>query len=158
MTTPPMRPFAASLPMALLQAREAAMRLFRPMLAEHGLTEQQWRVLRALTATSPVDVGDLAERTFLLPPSLSRILSNLEQRGLIVRSVDTTDQRRSLIALSSHGLEQVGTIAPESEQRYAAIEEAFGTERLTRLLDELYDLAALDLGAGVFDDVRGHAP
>ena len=42
MTSPAMRPFDASLPMALLQAREAAMRLFRPLLAEHDLTDQRW--------------------------------------------------------------------------------------------------------------------
>ena len=146
MTSDAMRPFFASLPMALLQAREAAMRLFRPMLAEHDLTEQQWRVLRALTATdAPVDAGALAGRTFLLAPSLSRILANLEERGLIVRAVDPDDQRRALIALSDHGVHQVRTIAPESEQRYAAIEAAFGTDRLAHLLDELHDLAALDL-------------
>jgi len=34
--------------MELLKAREAAMERFRPMLREHGLTEQQWRVIRAL--------------------------------------------------------------------------------------------------------------
>ncbi len=146
MTPPAMRPFDASLPMALLQARESAMRLFRPLLAEHDLTEQQWRVLRALTATkAPVDAGELAARTFLLAPSLSRILANLEDRDLIVRAVDPDDQRRSLIALSAAGAAQVRAIAPESEQRYAAIETAFGAARLARLLDELHDLAALDL-------------
>lgn len=141
-----MRPFDASLPMALLQAREAAMRLFRPLLAEHDLTEQQWRVLRALAATdAPVDAGELAARTFLLAPSLSRILAKLEDRGLIVRAVDHDDQRRSLIALAALGAEQVCVVAPESEQRYAAIEAAFGADRLARLLDELHDLAALDI-------------
>ncbi len=146
MNSPAMRPFESSLPMALLQAREAAMRRFRPLLAEHDLTEQQWRVLRALTATdAPVDAGDLASRTFLLAPSLSRILANLEERGLIVRAVDPDDQRRALIALSERGGEQVRAIAPASEERYAAIEAAFGAERLARLLDELHDLAALDL-------------
>lgn len=146
MTSPPMRPFTASLPMALLQAREAAMRLFRPLLAEHDLTEQQWRVLRALTATdAPVDAGELAERTFLLAPSLSRILAHLEERSLITRSIDPTDQRRSLIALSAAGTTRVSEIAPESEDRYAAIERAFGTERLAHLLDELHELAALEV-------------
>ena len=80
----PIRPFEQSLPMALLRAREAAMRRFRPLLAAHALTEQQWRVLRALTATDKaVEPTVLAELTFLLAPSLSRILSNLEGRGLI---------------------------------------------------------------------------
>ena len=146
MSSQPMRSFESSLPMALLRAREATMRLFRPLLAAHDLTEQQWRVLRALTATDdPVDAGDLAERTYLLAPSLSRILANLEERGLIVRAVDPHDQRRALIALSEHGVRQVRTIAPDSELRYSTIEHAFGADRLARLLDELHDLAALDL-------------
>ena len=68
----PMRPFSASLPMALLLAREATMRRFRPSLAEHGLTEQQWRVLRALaSADQPIEVSVLAERTALLAPSVT---------------------------------------------------------------------------------------
>ena len=37
-----------SLPMALLRARELLMERFRPMLSAHGVTEQQWRVLRVL--------------------------------------------------------------------------------------------------------------
>ena len=57
--SPNLRPFTHSLPMALLRAREATMRWFRPHLAAHGLTEQRWRVLRALTsADGPLDVGN----------------------------------------------------------------------------------------------------
>ena len=145
-TAPPMRPFTASLPMALLRAREAAMRLFRPMLAQHDLTEQQWRVLRALTAVDEaIDAGELASRTFLLAPSLSRILVNLDERGLIHRRPDPSDQRRTLIELTTAGQGAVAEVAPESELRYQAIESAFGAERLARLLGELHDLAELDV-------------
>lgn len=142
-----MRPFEQSLPMALLRAREAAMRRFRPLLTEHDLTEQQWRVLRALTANvEPVEPTVLAEQTFLLAPSLSRILSNLERRALIVRSVAAHDHRRSLIELSPSGRMLVRTVAPSSEAAYRRIEQRFGADRLRRLLDELHDLADLDLG------------
>lgn len=142
-----MRPFAASLPMALLQARETAMRLFRPLLAEHDLTEQQWRVLRALAAGDEAqDVGALAHQTFLLAPSLSRILTNLEGRGLIARTTAENDQRRSLIELAPSGRELVARVAPTSEATYNRIEQGFGTDRLARLLGELHDLAALDIG------------
>ena len=141
-----MRPFQASLPMALLQARESAMRLFRPLLAEYDLTEQQWRVLRALTAApGPVDAGELAEQTFLLAPSLSRMLATMEKRGLITRTADPADQRRSLIALSIAGTQLVQTVAPHSEDRYSRIEATFGARRLADLLDELHELAAIDL-------------
>ena len=81
------RGFDRSLPMALMRAREAVMRHFRPSLAEHDLTEQQWRVLRALAdADTALSVGELAERTYLLGPSLSRMLTLLDDRGLIARS------------------------------------------------------------------------
>ncbi len=133
--------------MALLRARESAMRLFRPMLANYDLTEQQWRVLRALTAaTEPIEPRELAERTFLMPPSLSRILANLEGRRLINRTSHQVDQRRALISLSDQGRSIVGTVAPESELLYHAIEVEFGSERLQRLLDELHDLARLEAG------------
>lgn len=159
-----MRPFTESLPMALLQARESTMRLFRPMLSDHDLTEQQWRVLRALTASDHSDdgadagpgpgpdAGDLARRTFLLSPSLSRILANLEDRGLIVRCADQADSRRTLITLTDQGRELVATVAPDSERLYASIEAAFGAERLDRLLAELDDLANIDFNASAAGD------
>ena len=138
-----MRSFDDSLPMALLQAREAAMRLFRPLLAKHDLTEQQWRVLRALAAsTQDLEVGEIAEQTFLLSPSLTRILSNLEGRQLISRATVAKDQRRSAISLTGSGHDLVTDIAPKSETIYSLIEAAFGSKRLASLLDELTDLRA----------------
>ncbi len=138
-----MRDFKHSLPMGLLKAREAAMSRFRPLLAEQGLTEQQWRVLRSLTAADdPLSAGEVAERTFLLGPSLSRILANLEERSLIIRSTAPSDQRRSLLELTSGGRELVATVAPHSEAAYNQIEEDFGKQRLHDLLDELAALEA----------------
>ena len=139
-----MRPFDRSLPMALLRAREAAMRRFRPLLAEHNLTEQQWRVLRALTTDDDaIEPTLLADRTVLLAPSLSRILAKLEIRGLITRKVALHDQRRALIELSDDGRRMVADIGPASERIYRDIESVFGADRLSRLLCELDDLAAL---------------
>jgi hypothetical protein len=77
----PMREFSRSLPMSLLRAREAVMRQFRPSLRRHDLTEQQWRILRALAAIEAIEVTELARTAFLLGPSLSRILRDLEARG-----------------------------------------------------------------------------
>ena len=56
----PMREFSRSLPMSLLRAREAVMRQFRPSLRSHGLTEQQWRILRALLAIDTSDCPSAA--------------------------------------------------------------------------------------------------
>ncbi len=141
MTVTELRGFDRSAPMALLRARESLMRRFRPILAEHGLTEQQWRVIRALAASElPLDVGEIAEATFLLGPSLSRILTNLQERGLIVRNPDRDDQRRSSVQLSRAGHALFAQIAPESERVYSQIEASFGSDRLNELLSLLNEL------------------
>ena len=118
------------------------MQHFRPLLAEHDLTEQQWRVLRALNAASePIDVGALVDATSLLAPSLTRILAKLEDDGAITRTTHPDDQRRSVIAFSPKGARLVATVAPQSEATYAMIEKSFGKRRLQSLIAELHELA-----------------
>lgn len=140
-----MREFRRSLPMSLMKAREAVMKTFIPKLREHDLSSQQWRVLRALFATldsdnPEVEMSVLADRCFLLMPSLSRIIQNLEQRKLVKRRTSDSDQRRSMIKISQAGVDMVNQLAPSLEQRYAHITEVFGygkLELLYELLDEL---------------------
>ena len=137
-TSAPLRDFQHSLPMELLKAREATMSRFRPMLRDHGLTEQQWRVIRALAATDNIDAGKLARRSFLLAPSLTRILQHLESEKLVKRSSDANDQRRAVFALTATGRKLFSKVGPDSEALYADIEREFGIEKL----ELLYDLLA----------------
>src|SRR6201987_1740062 len=125
----PMREFSRSLPMSLLRAREAVMRQFRPSVRNHGLTEQQWRILRALTAVEAIEVTELARVAFLLGPSLSRILRDLEARQLIERKTAETDQRRAVVSISAKGLKLIEAVAPTSEAVYAEITRRFGGRR-----------------------------
>ena len=138
------RSFDRSLPMALMRAREAVMRLFRPGLTEHDLTEQQWRVLRALEdADTALSVGELAQRTFLLGPSLSRMLATLDERDLIARSSVPEDARRAEITITAAGIELVADIAPRSESAYDHIDRQLGPgelEQLYVLLDKVAKL------------------
>lgn len=130
--------------MALMRAREAVMRRFRPILGEHDLTEQQWRVLRALADSGEsLTVGELGERSFLLGPSLSRMLVALGERRLVTRSADAVDARRSKIAISDRGRQLVASIAPHSEMVYDEISEHLGERDLGHLYDLLRRTAAL---------------
>jgi len=133
----PMREFSRSLPMSLLRAREAVMRQFRPALRNHGLTEQQWRILRALTAVDSIEVTELARTAFLLGPSLSRILRDLEARHLIERRTAKADLRRGVVSISPRGLKLIEAVAPNSEAIYAEITSRFGAHKLTELQDML---------------------
>ena len=126
--------------MALLRARETVMRGFRSVIRAHGLSEQQWRVIRALKESERLEIGALAERTYILKPSLTRILRDMVGRGLVVRTQVTGDQRRAHVALTPTGRALFGRIAPDSEAEYRRIETRLGkteTEELYRLLTRL---------------------
>jgi homoprotocatechuate degradation regulator HpaR len=130
-----------SLAISLLRAREAVMRQFRPMLARHDVTEQQWRVLRALGDGAPCDASELAERACILAPSLTRIIKALEERGMITREKHGHDGRRVRLAIKPKGLALLHEVAPESRAIYAELEARYGVEKIERLLDLLNELA-----------------
>lgn len=138
--TKKLRSFERSLPMTLLQTREAVMKKFIPSLKEHGLTPQQWRVIRALEHDTGLDISTLAERCHLLMPSISRIINHLDKEKLIERQVVDTDQRRSKIFLTIAGKNLFAKVAPKSVERYVAIEEKYGVRKLELLYELLDDL------------------
>jgi homoprotocatechuate degradation regulator HpaR len=143
-----MREFSRSLPMSLLRAREAVMRQFRPSLRQHGLTEQQWRILRALAAIDTIEVTELARVAFLLGPSLSRILRDLEARHLIERRTDKADLRRTVVSISDKGLKLMEVVAPSSEAIYTEITKRYGARKLFELQAMLGALEASLAGLG----------
>jgi homoprotocatechuate degradation regulator HpaR len=140
MTTARMRPFERSLPMQLMLAREAVMQRFRPHLNAHGLTDQQWRIVRALNEVAELEIVALGERCCLHAASLSRILPKLEDSGLIARRASRDDQRRVIVSLTAKGRRLFAAVAPQSEAVYAALARDIGPvrlERIYRLLDEM---------------------
>jgi homoprotocatechuate degradation regulator HpaR len=153
----PMREFSRSLPMSLLRAREAVMRQFRPSLRHHGLTEQQWRILRALTAVDSIEITELAHVAFLLGPSLSRILRDLETRGLIERRTAAADLRRGVVSISAKGLKLIEAVAPTSEAIYASITRRYGAKKLAELQGMLGALENSLSRLEVRDDGAGEA-
>lgn len=138
-----LRSFSRSLPMALLLAREAMMNRFRPALKLFNITEQQWRVLRALSSVREIEVMELAKATSLLAPSLSRILRDMEERGLVERRQVPDDLRRSLTSISADGLKLIDAVAPYSESIYQEITETVGRDRMELLQQLCRDVAGM---------------
>jgi homoprotocatechuate degradation regulator HpaR len=131
-----------SLPIALLRAREVVMERFRPMLAAHDITEQQWRVIRILGEQGIIDASEMAEKAFILAPSLTRIIRTLEERGLLHKHKDENDGRRVLLEITPAGLEIIYKVTPESRLIYKQLEARFGAEKIDALLDMLDELAS----------------
>lgn len=141
--TSEMRGFEDALPIALLRARETVMARFRPMLAANGVTEQQWRVLRAIRENQNVDATKLSDWCCLLMPSLSRILRSMENEGLITRERAASDARRQTVELTEAGQALFEKIAPQSEAIYAEIELALDNGRVSRMVGELQTMMSL---------------
>ena len=102
-------PYRQSIAGLLLAAREATMAPIRPKLRAADVTEQQWRVLRVLSDEGRLDIAALAASAMLHGPSVTRILKELGERGLIARDVDPQDKRRSIIAISEAGRARSGS-------------------------------------------------
>ncbi|MEO7467150.1 MAG: MarR family transcriptional regulator [Sphingobium limneticum] len=124
----------------LLAAREAVMNPIRPYLRQVGLTEQQWRVLRVLSDEGALDSTRLASAALLGPPTVTRIVRELMDRGLIERHPDDKDGRRSLIALRHEGAALVNLTGLHTVALTELLREKFGAERLDKLRDELVAL------------------
>ncbi len=133
-----------SLPIALLRAREKVMGPIRAMLADVGITEQQWRVLRVLQEEGPQEPTKIAERACLLLPSLTRILQKLEEKGLITRHQDSKDRRRQIIEITADGLSIIRENLMPSIRAAERIRAHLGHENYESLLDLLGELNEMD--------------
>jgi homoprotocatechuate degradation regulator HpaR len=112
----------------------------RPSLREHGLSDQQWRVLRVLGehANSAedavgVETGRVAREAFLLGPSLTGVLARMERDGLIERSRCPHDARRTVVRASPLGLSKVAKLSEAIEAHYAWMESELGKQKLAQL-------------------------
>ena len=132
-----------NLPRLLLQARESVMAHTRPSLRERGLSDQQWRVLRALGEHGSIETGRVAREAYILGPSLTGVLARMERDGLIRRQRDPGDQRRTVVQATSKGLKLIEKLSLTIEAHYASMEKKLGKRKLLALyglLDELIEL------------------
>jgi homoprotocatechuate degradation regulator HpaR len=132
-----------NLPRLLLQARESVMAHTRPSLREHGLSDQQWRVLRVLGEHGTVETGRVAREAYILGPSLTGVLARMERDGLIRRSRDPADQRRTVVEATAKGMRMVERLSDTIEHHYAWLEASLGKQKLAELyelLDRLIEL------------------
>ncbi len=129
-----------SLTLTLLQAREAAMSFFRPSLNEHGLTEQQWRIIRILEQHGELEIYQLAELACILKPSMTGVLVRMEAAGMVHRRKAEQDQRRVLVTLADKGVASFEAMSQCMEANYQRLQDALGDEKLQTLLGLLDDL------------------
>lgn len=88
--------------------RVSVMRLSRRLRAERpdsGLTLTQIATLGTIDRHGPLTPRELADHERVQPPSMTRVLAVLEQRGLIDRTPHPADGRQQLVSLAAPGRE-----------------------------------------------------
>jgi homoprotocatechuate degradation regulator HpaR len=143
-----------NLPLLLLRARESVLARFRPILNAHGLTEQQWRIVRALLETGPLEPKQIGQLCGISSPSMAGILSRMETLGLVHRERLEHDQRRVLVTVSARSRQLAQQMAPLIEARYAELEARLGAPFVATLYDTL-DRLLEQIGTTDFESEDG---
>ena len=84
----------------------AAIHLLRHLRQEDdasGLTAPRLSALSVVVFGGPLTVGELAHAEQVRPPTISRLVSDLEERGLVVRSTDPGDRRVRWVEATEKG-------------------------------------------------------
>ncbi len=107
--------------------RISVMRLARRMRAERSdesLTPSQLAALATLERHGPLSPTALAELEKMQPPSMTRILAALEERGLVERVAHATDRRQVVIGLTRSG---TAILAEDRRRRQAWLSKQLRT-------------------------------
>ena len=129
-----------NLPLLLLAARESVISRFRPVLNAHGVTEQQWRILRALLERGALEPRQIVALCHISSPSLAGVLARMDELGLVQRERLAHDQRRVMVDLTARSRALAAAMAPQIEAIYQTIEAHIGAEVIGgfyRALDDL---------------------
>ncbi|WP_408640310.1 MarR family winged helix-turn-helix transcriptional regulator [Saccharomonospora halophila] len=129
--------------------RLAVVRLNRRLRAQRGsqdLSLTQISALSTLHKCGAMTPGQLAAREGVRPPSMTRVITALEEISFVRRSPHPTDGRQAIVALTDTGLDYVhATISRR---------EAWLDERLAELSGE--EREVLSRAAEIIDRMAGH--
>ncbi len=139
---------ATTSPEVVADIRRGATRLARRLRSERpasGLSANKIAVLSHLHAHGPTSPGDIAEAERQQPQSLTRVLAELEEAGLVVRSRSATDGRSAILSLTGSGSEALTEDMAERDMWLGAA--------LSQLTD--VELQLLRLGAVLMNQIAG---
>ena len=132
--------FLDSLPMILSRTLDGVMPVYRALFQEHAITDQQWRVMRALWEQKHLTSKQISEITLLPSPSLVGILDRLEKKGFVGRLRSVEDRRLVYIVPTQAGRKLQELMLPKIEQIHDRFMHQVTPDEwreLNRILDKL---------------------
>lgn len=99
-----------------LRQEEADLRArVQPLLDEHGLLPEHWRILAVVDDHPGITMTSLATSAVVAAASLTRHVDRLVELALVVRRIDPADRRRAVLALSPRGADLAARLLAEEE-------------------------------------------
>jgi len=108
---------------------------------EPDLSDTQLAALAALERHSAMTPGELADHEKVQPPSMTRVITVLEERGLVMRAPHASDRRQVVLTVTDYGRVVV--------QQSRRLREAWLAKRLRELTPQ--ERAALRAAAPVLE-------
>ena len=92
--------------LGLLRTADAVKRSLAHLVEPHGITPQQYNVLRILRGAGPDGLPTLTigERMIEQTPGVTRLVDRLERKGMVVRNPCPKDRRRVFCQITPKGL------------------------------------------------------
>lgn len=100
----------------LAAASEAASAQFHEQVRQHGLRVPEWRVLACLVDRDGEMITRLAEFSLIEQSRLTRIIDQMDERGLVARRSDEQDKRRVLVYLTAKGRTLASKLVVQARQ------------------------------------------
>lgn len=112
--------------------------------SDTGLRSYHYRLLAALDDAGPSSQADLARGTSVDRSDVVGVLGDLEEAGLVERTVDPTNRRRNIVTLTRAGKNQLKALDRVVDQAQERVLEPLSPAeqaRLLKLLRRLQDPA-----------------
>jgi DNA-binding MarR family transcriptional regulator len=111
--------------------------------AEHMMLVCIHNAQEELSGVSDIKVSDIAKMMYLSPPAVSKMLNQLESKGLIERFSDKADRRVVYVRLSEVGIQEFAAMHKSMQLFTKHLVEQIGsdeTESLIKVLRHLLEI------------------
>lgn len=121
-----------------LLARSSApsIRLFE---GGYGVSRREWRLVGLITVYGAMSPSELADRAHLERPRVSRVLTGLVKRGLLMRTNLPNDRRRAVVQVTPAGRQLYEEVFPQLVGIHHRLLKALTPEQ-RETLDELLEI------------------
>ncbi len=128
----------------ILRAYGTIQRVMRPYFHKFGLSQSQWSILRVLYRakedegrTEGLRMGELGQRLFVQPPSVTMLVRRLVKMGLVLQTSVRNDRRSYELRLTPAGEDLVKRIFAANKEQIRIVMGGLDDEELLVFCEHL---------------------